>query len=326
MASDSATTDPAPPGKIVEELWPTEVSLPTDIYAEATFRVPVDKEKTEESIEIKPAHEYVVEWKSPQKMIITPKTNWRPGIRVRLRLTAITTTGDSEPREWSFRTAVPEPKWVTPGKGQPVVFTFDDGSRTPRKALELLETLRELQIRAILFPSGIWLEMIPEFAALAREDGHLVCNHTYSHRDLTKLADTDIEREIQRGAGTNLCDLLRPPYGATDRRIESIIKKTGNRQYLWDIDTRDWDDAGEHDIVNFVMQEVKPGAVILMHMHGASTQKALPRLVKQLKKADYTIDWAKPESAVDGKASTSPSDVLMPLLKNRQIPATANSR
>lgn len=73
-----------------------------------------------------------------------------------------------------------------------------------------------------------------------RNEGHLVCNHTYSHANLTTLSADGVRYEISNGAGVGSCNLLRPPYGAHNSYVDSIAAGLGYSIYMWDIDTRDW--------------------------------------------------------------------------------------
>jgi peptidoglycan/xylan/chitin deacetylase (PgdA/CDA1 family) len=103
--------------------------------------------------------------------------------------------------------------------------------------------------------------------------GHRVCNHTYSHADLTKLADAAVRREIAGGVSAG-CNLFRPPYGALDGsgRIVRTANALGYQVQLWDVDTRDWAGTPADAMVTMVRAR---GGVVLMHMHGAHTVQAI---------------------------------------------------
>jgi peptidoglycan/xylan/chitin deacetylase (PgdA/CDA1 family) len=127
-----------------------------------------------------------------------------------------------------------------------------------------------------------------------------VCNHTYSHQNLRlpNLTEDDIRREIAKGAGAGTCPLFRPPMRAYDARVERIVAEMGYTMYLWDVDSRDWEDLPAEDMVNRILKRARPGSVVLFHMHSAETLKALPLLIPRLRKAGYVFD--DPEDAGAG--------------------------
>ncbi|MBK8259001.1 MAG: polysaccharide deacetylase family protein [Polyangiaceae bacterium] len=144
---------------------------------------------------------------------------------------------------------------------------------------------------AIFFPTGKWAETHPRLVERMVSEGHRICNHTYSHPNLKapNLSDADVIREIKMGAGAGQCSLFRPPMRATDARVERIVRELGYMLYLWDIDSRDWEGIPAEDMVNRVLRRAYPGAVVLFHLHAPETPKALPILIKKLRKAGYVI-------------------------------------
>lgn len=121
-----------------------------------------------------------------------------------------------------------------------------------------------------------------------RAEGHFLGNHTASHANLTLLSDQGIRDEILGGVASNF---LRPPYGAYDARVQQIAGELGYTIYMWSIDTRDWSGRSAGEITNEVMQNLHPGAVILMHLHGAHTLEALPVIISGIRDAGYTIGY-----------------------------------
>lgn len=162
---------------------------------------------------------------------------------------------------------------VPPMNGTRFALTFDDcGTRAQIEAI--LDALRAHAWRAAFFPTGRcrdanpWL--IPELIA----QGHIVCNHTYSHPRLTRLSDNAIRAEIDNGVHAG-CDLFRPPYGDWDGphgRVARIAGAAGYRIQMWDTDPRDW--AGTPAWL-IAAQIRGHGGVVVLHMQGPHTAEAL---------------------------------------------------
>ena len=85
---------------------------------------------------------------------------------------------------------------------------------------------------------------------------------------------------------------VRPPYGATNTRIATIIANRGQRQILWTVDLRDWSRPARATIVNRVLANVRPGSRILLHDGGgdrSQTVAALDILIPKLRARGYVI-------------------------------------
>lgn len=167
---------------------------------------------------------------------------------------------------WSFRTRKPPGPPPPPAVAQPFVLTFDDCG-SPDSIHDILAALAERGLKAIFFPTGVCRDTYPWLVPELLSRGHRVCNHTYSHPELTRLSDAAIVYQIAGGVTGTGCDLFRPPFGAWDGprgRIAALAARLGYRIQMWDVDTRDW--AGT-DVPTMVAMIRARGGVVLMHMH-----------------------------------------------------------
>lgn len=227
-------------------------------------------------------------WIDGSTWTFTP-TRWRQGRPQRVRIHP----PGGEPIEWAFRTRVPMPLAPVAGEGARLVLTFDDGPNDRRQADRLLDRLKELRIRALFFPSGRWAEARPDWVLRAHEEGHRVCNHTFSHVNLTApwMTEARITDEIARGAGDGECKLFRPPLMGVDARVERIAKTLGYEVYLWDVDSRDWEGGPAEDVLATALGQARPDAVVLFHIHADATYEILPPLAEKLREAGYVLSW-----------------------------------
>lgn len=156
-----------------------------------------------------------------------------------------------------------------------VLLTFDDyGSRSQVK--RILKILADNDVLAMFFVQGDWAEREPELVEMIRDAGHMIGNHTYSHPDLKSLSDDEVREEIRRGPKSKW---LRPPRGRFDDRIRKIAAGLGYVICYWDTDSDDWQGVSREQIVSKVVPAVKPGSVILFHMHADHTIEALPEVI-----------------------------------------------
>ncbi len=86
---------------------------------------------------------------------------------------------------------------------------------------------------------------------------------------------------------------MRPPYGATNTSVRRWTKEVGLRTVLWDVDSRDWENAQTAtSIYHRVIRQVRDGSNVLMHDGGDSQRDslaALERILPKLRSMGYTF-------------------------------------
>lgn len=191
---------------------------------------------------------------------------------------------------------MPEADAATPGE-RVVALTFDDGPSAHTNAV--LDVLARHKVTATFFVTGSQAERYPWLMARIAMDGHRVGNHTWNHPRLTQLSDAQIRSQLRntqnviaRTTGqSSVC--VRPPYGEHNARVNNVIREFG-RSYtmLWSIDTNDWQRPAPATITSRVVNNLRPGAVILMHDGGgnrANTVAALDSMIRRIHAAGYKI-------------------------------------
>ena len=132
---------------------------------------------------------------------------------------------------------------------------------------------------------------LPGLARQVGAAGFEIGNHSYSHPDLTRLSAAEVDDQLAR---TNLAilratghrpTLLRPPYGARDRRLDRIAARSGLGEVLWDVDTLDWKHHDAKAVRRVVRRDVRRGSIVLLHDIQPTTVQAVPKLIAQLRRA-----------------------------------------
>ncbi|MGP3958518.1 polysaccharide deacetylase family protein [Nonomuraea sp. 3N208] len=174
-----------------------------------------------------------------------------------------------------------------------LALTFDDGPGETTPAL--LKTLKQAGAKATFFLVGKRVEQRPKIAAQAVAQGHAIGNHTYSHASLPTLLDEEITEElastqeiIQEATGRRPV-MFRPPYGHTDERVLALADQTELAQIMWTGTTLDWQLRDAKKIKAAVLRLAQRNGVILMHDTVPATVKAMPGIVKELKKRGYHL-------------------------------------
>ena len=157
--------------------------------------------------------------------------------------------------------------------------TYDDGPGDAETEQALLDAADAANIRLTYFLLGRNIDESPDVAARIIAAGHEVDNHTYRHLSLDRTESATIRHEVDRtqkslrALGQNQHALVRPPYGALDRRSALALAQPA---IVWDVDTGDWRDKDPKKTVSRVKAKTRPGSVVLMHSIHPSTAEAAP--------------------------------------------------
>jgi peptidoglycan/xylan/chitin deacetylase (PgdA/CDA1 family) len=177
-----------------------------------------------------------------------------------------------------------------------VAITLDDGPWPygPTDTSQFLATAEKHGAHVTMFMIG--QQIGDEPAALTREmkDGFELGDHTWDHQDLATLSSSQVSTEVSQTfdkiKSTANCKptVMRQPYGSTSASINKIVRSQGMLPILWDIDSQDWDQPNSTTsvIVNNVIPNVHPGAIILMHDGGGNRSPGLAALDQILTKLD----------------------------------------
>jgi len=172
-----------------------------------------------------------------------------------------------------------------------VALTFDDGPYPP-VTKKILETLEKNDARATFFVMGNRMDTYGETAKMVHDAGNQIGNHSYSHKDLTKLDKKGIEHEVDYSNEliNEVADVgnafLRPPYGAKSEKVSQYVKVP---MIAWCVDTLDWKSRDKNAVFEEVKKSVSDGAIILMHDLYPSTADAIELVVPWLIEQGYQV-------------------------------------
>ncbi len=175
-----------------------------------------------------------------------------------------------------------------------IALTFDDGPH-PVYTAEILDILKEYEIKATFFVIGTNAEGYPDLIRREIEDGHEIGNHTYTHTRIPTISNDELCREVlscETAIKTNSYSpyLFRPPEGRYDSADLETLTRLGYSVVLWSVDTDDWSGASTEHIVNAVRNEIKGGGIILCHdflTKKCHTTEALRIIIPELLEQGY---------------------------------------
>ena len=181
------------------------------------------------------------------------------------------------------------------GETMKIAITFDDGPH-PHYTEQLLDGLKERNVRATFFVTGEHAELHPDIIERIADEGHLIGNHTYSHMQLSSKNREAYKEELLKTneiissiTGTEVL-FVRPPYGTWDKSLETELNMF---PVLWSVDPQDWCSSDAPGITRKIIKKAGENDIILMHDYYASSVTAALSAIDELLKEGYefvTVD------------------------------------
>lgn len=185
-----------------------------------------------------------------------------------------------------------------------VYLTFDEGYEagyTP----QILDVLKENDVKAAFFITGHYLNTKPELVKRMIDEGHIVGNHTVNHPSMPDLDNDKVKEEILKLHVTVFekfgyeMKYLRPPKGEFSQRTLYLSKSLGYTTVMWSFAYDDWDEnkqGRENYAKEKILSNTHNGAVILLHANSKDNTNILDETIKEIKKQGYefkTLDEFK---------------------------------
>lgn len=162
---------------------------------------------------------------------------------------------------------------------------------------DLLEILKNNDVRATFFLCGYWVDKYPQEVKKIYEAGHDVGNHSNTHPHSSQLSMEENKQNIM-DAHNKVKQLLnidmflyRPPFGEYNDMVLNAAEECGYYSVQWDVDSLDWKEYGVEQEINQVLnhKHLGDGSIILFHNDAKYTPDALNTIIQGLKEKGYEI-------------------------------------
>lgn len=172
-----------------------------------------------------------------------------------------------------------------------IAFTFDDGPNTETTKI-LLDNIDKYDAKVTFFMLGSRVDDNKDIIKRAYQEGNDIASHTYSHKDLTKLNNKKLKKEIEK-TNKKIKKIigiepvyLRPPYGSINDKVRNnMIMHT----ICWNIDSLDWQTKNRKKIKKEIIKNARDGGIVLVHdIYKESVYGSLLAM-KDLKKKGYNF-------------------------------------
>lgn len=173
---------------------------------------------------------------------------------------------------------------------------------------KLINELKKTNTPATLFLSGLWVAAYPDVTkSLSSDPLFEISNHGYSHRAFSKpcyklqsIGNKESENEIIKTEelfkiyAPNYKKYFRFPGLCYNNLSAETAAKLGYEVIHGDVISGDAFNNNASEIISKVISRVKPGSIIIFHMHGGTfapkTAEAIPEIIRQLKEKGYSFE------------------------------------
>ncbi len=176
--------------------------------------------------------------------------------------------------------------------------TFDAGYAN-ENVESILDTLKQENIPAAFFLLDNIILKNTELVIRMADDGHLVCNHTRNHKNLSSANPKEIyanlnslEQIYEQKTGRKMAKYFRFPEGSYSIDALKCINKMGYRTIFWSFAYEDWDNGHQPNpeyAIKKVLDGTHSGAIMLFHPTSKTNAEILPELIKEWRNLGYSF-------------------------------------
>ena len=184
--------------------------------------------------------------------------------------------------------------YVGDNKSKKVYLTFDCGYENGYTS-SILDTLKQKKISAAFFITGHYIDTAPQLVLRMKNEGHLVCNHSNLHKNITTLSEEEIIKEMSelngkyiKLTGEDIAPFFRPPAGNFTLKSLEVVSKSGYIPLFWSLAYHDWDkEYSDSFVINEISSNIHPGAIILLHAVTKANASSLEGIITTIEDAGY---------------------------------------
>lgn len=176
--------------------------------------------------------------------------------------------------------------------------TFDAGYENGNIE-KILDVMKEAEVTGAFFILSNLIDKNPELVIRMAEEGHLVCNHTSNHKDITKLQDDEIlanlgrlETKYKEVTGLEMEKIFRFPEGKYSERTLKLLNNNGYKTVFWSMAYDDWDNSRQMnpDVAKTkLLSTTHDGAILLLHPTSQTNAAILGDLICEWKSLGYSF-------------------------------------
>ena len=194
--------------------------------------------------------------------------------------------------------------YLNSGTKEKVIYlTFDVGYENGNTG-KILDALKKHGATGAFFILDNVIKRCPELILRMKDEGHLLCNHTAKHPDMSAITDkalfekqlSDLEKSYTELTGEELSKFYRPPQGRFSEQNLKFAQELGYKTVFWSFAYADWDNAKQPDpaqSLQKILNHTHPGMVILLHPTSSTNAAIMDELLTAWEKEGYRFGSLK---------------------------------
>lgn len=186
-----------------------------------------------------------------------------------------------------------------PIEGPYLAWTVDDGAdlNAINSYIDFAEETGNRITFFMLGSYGMWAQAAPRMLPLVQSGQIQIANHTYSHLDLTKSSDVQIQADLLKCEqvihdlfGVQPQPWYRPPYGNRNARTDAAAAAVGYTvPVMWFGTLGDAAKRTPDEVIGLAGQYFQPGRIVIGHAnYSGGVTEAFPRLNQILTERQLT--------------------------------------
>lgn len=180
-----------------------------------------------------------------------------------------------------------------------IYLTFDAGYSN-ENVDSILDTLKKHQIQGAFFILPGIIKNSPETVKRMADEGHLICNHSTTHGDMSRITDVNkfkkelngVEELYRQTFGLEMEKFFRPPQGSFSVNTLEFCKELGYTPVFWSFAYVDWEDDKQPDTEkakNKILSCAHNGMVMLLHPTSKTNALVFDEVITELKSRGYNF-------------------------------------
>lgn len=182
------------------------------------------------------------------------------------------------------------------GDEKVIYITFDVGYENGNVE-RILDTLRAEDVRAAFFVLDNIIYKNIDLVNRMSEEGHLICNHTCKHKNISSYTEEQIKEELgalealyAERTGKEMSRYFRFPEGRYSESALKHLNNLGYRSVFWSFAYDDWDNGRQPSperAIKKILDNTHCGEIILLHPTSATNAEIMPTLISKWKEMGY---------------------------------------
>lgn len=183
-----------------------------------------------------------------------------------------------------------------------VYMTFDEGYEYGLSD-DILDTLKEKNVKAIFFVTGGFAKAEPELIQRMIDEGHVIGNHSWGHPSYSTMTVEEVEEDLMK-----LHNYIKDEFGYTMKYFRfpsgnfseqnlAEVQQLGYTSLFWSFAYKDWlTDAqpDEAESLKLIVDSACPGMIYLLHAVSQTNANVLGDVIDQVSAKGFT--WGDPNN------------------------------